>query len=450
MKNYLGTKKFYKELFLVCLPLIIQFFFQQSVNFMDNIMVGSINKQAIAAVGIANQYYKLFFPIIFATGAGAMIYTAQYYGANNHQKLKQTFGFKLLYPMAITFLFLIFGYLFKNQIVDFFIEDDSILTRQYALSYLSIMMLSFIPYTITNAFTRTLRPIGRAKVAMYVSSVAMIVNLVLNYVLIYGKFGVPALGVEGAAIATVIARVVEMSIFIILFFKKDYEFKGTINETFKIDKDLQVSIFKKMGPLLINELGFTTANILIFKAFVHTGTDGIAVVSIVDTIFMLFLILMNGLGTATSIFVGNRLGANKLEEANQNAMWMLSYGLIMGSAVMVLVILFSPLLPHLYQVDDYMKDLIMYAIILRAFTILPMAITRIVIFVLRTGGRADQTMIVDAAFMWGVKVPLALVLAYYFNASILVIYGTVHFTQYLNAFISVHYFRKRDWVVNLT
>jgi len=449
MKNYIGTVKFYRELFFVCLPLIVQFFFQQSVNFMDNIMVGSLKEEAIAAVGIANQYYKLFFPIIFATGAGAMIYTAQYYGAGNTKKLKQTFGFKLFYPMLITIVFLIVGYTFKYQIVDFFIEDGNMLTREYAVSYLQIMILSFIPYTIMSAFTRTLRPIGRAKVAMYVSSVAMLVNLVFNYLLIYGKFGFPELGVEGAAIATVIARVVEAIVFIGLFAKNDYEFKGSLKETFSIEKKLQVDIFKKMGPLLINEIGFTTANILIFKSFAHTGTDGVALITIVDTIFFLFLILINGLGTATSIFIGNRLGAGKIDEANQNAMWMLSYGMIMGSVVMILIIIFSPFLPELYNISPSIKSMITYALILRSLTILPMVITRIVIFVLRTGGRVDQTMIVDGLFMWVVKVPIALVLSYYFKCNILLIYAVVHFTQFPNALISIHYFRKRDWLNNL-
>jgi Na+-driven multidrug efflux pump len=285
---------------------------------------------------------------------------------------------------------------------------------------------------------------------MYVSSSTMLVNLVLNYVLIYGKLGFPALGVEGAAIATVIARVVEAIAFVVLFSKYDFEFKGSLKETFRVDKDLQVGIFKKMVPLLINEVGFTTANILIFKSFAHTGTSGIALITIVDTIFFLFLILINGLGTATSIFVGNRLGAGKIEEANQNARWMLSYGMIMGTIATLLIILASPFLPHLYKVSPDLKTMITYALIIRSFTILPMIVTRIVIFLLRTGGRADQTMIVDGLFMWVVKVPVALLLAYYFKAGILLIYGIIHFTQFPNALISIYYYRKRDWLENIT
>lgn len=449
MKKYIGSRKFYRELFFVCLPLIIQFFVQQSVNFLDNIMVGDMGEEAIAAVGIANQYYRLYFPLVFATGAGATIFTAQYFGAKNFKKLKQTFGFKLVWPMVIAVVFVICGYLFKYNIVDFFIEDGNVLTRQYAVDYLEIMILSFIPYAVVSAFATTLRPIGKAKIPMYISSIAMLINLVFNYLLIFGNFGFPELGVKGAAIATVIARCFEAVAFVMIYIVQDIEFKGSFKELFTIEVSLQKAILKKMIPLLINEFGFTTASIFIFKAFAHTGTKGLALVSIVDIIFFMFMILVNGLGTASSIFIGNRLGANKLEEAEQNSYWMLSYGVIMASVVMVMIIVFSPLLPELYNIDQELKDIIKWALILRSLTVIPMMITRVTLFILRNGGRATETLIIDGVFMWLVKVPLALILSYVFEANILVVYTLVHFTQFPNALISIYFFKKKKWLKNL-
>ncbi|XMB67430.1 MATE family efflux transporter [Mycoplasmatota bacterium zrk1] len=444
--RYIANRQFYKKIFYIVIPIIGQFLIRSSLNFVDNFMVSGMGEEAVAGVAIANQYYFLFFPVVTSICTGASIFTAQYYGARKYDKLRKVFGVKLLFSSVVSLVFITIGYIFHEEIVLFF-NKDNIKTINYANDYLLIMILSYLPFAITQAYTFLLRPIGRAKIPFLVSGFSMLLNIILNYGLIYGNLGMPALGVSGAALGTVIARYVELILFIIIYMRLDLPFKSKIKEYFKFTKEILENIYSKVGVLFINELLFTTSFVFIFKTFSTRGIIAISAINIANIIFRYVLILTNGTGTATAILVGNTLGAGKLDEAKKNADYLLGYSVMIGLVVMIITAILSYFIPNMYHgLELETKELMRKLILVYGFTSPIVALTRIPFFVLRSGGRVLDVLILDSTFMWVIKVPVAVTLAYMTNLSIIWLVIGVESTRVINAFISMYFYNKKQWL----
>jgi putative MATE family efflux protein len=446
--DFIGDKSFRKDLRVIVIPIMMQFLIQNFINFIDNIMVGSLGSHAIAGTAIANQYYSLFFPIITSIISAAAIYTVQFHGAKNYQKLKSVFGFKVIAPTIVTFLFVTIGLLFPVQIVSFFSDDQ--LTIQNGVNYLNIVIYSFIPYTISKSFSFTFRRTRRPKIPMIISSIAMISNLILNYMLIYGKFGFQVYGVKGAAIGTLIARLIELSLFLYIYYSKEHVFKGSFKDNFKFHPDLFIAVMRKVLPLLTNELLFTFANIIIFKAYSHHGTEAVTFISIAQTVGKIFFILLNGLGSATAALVGFELGAGNKSKALRHSRYLINHSIIMAIAITLLMLPSAFIIPSFYNINSELKTLVTYALIIRALVPLPLALTREIIFILKSGGKTREVVILDGIFMWVVKVPLALIASYVLDIHAIWIYLIVESQQFTNVLISLYFYKQKKWLNNLT
>lgn len=449
LRKYIAPKIFYKELFIIIIPIIIQFFVQNFINFLDNIMVGQLGEGEIAGVAVANQYYKIFYPILVSICQGAAIFTAQYYGQGNYQEVQKIFSIKLIFPSLATLFFFFVGVLFPQRIIGFFV-DANLDAYKHGVKYLKIVIWSYLPLSISSAFAFTLRPLKLTHIPMIAVIVGMSTNALLNFLLIYGFWIFPALGVEGAAIATVIARIMELIVYIVLFFKNDYPFKTKIANYFKIDLDLVRKTFVKVVPLFFNEVLFTSALTIIFKTYSNLGQKEIAVINIADVISQIVYILASGLGTATNIFVGIHLGNNELKEAEDNANYLLGYSVGMGIIITFILSIISFIVPHFYNIQPQTKVLTTYVILIHAFMAPVTMLTRIPFFVLRSGGRVYEVLLLDAIFMWIVKVPVAIICGYVLHFPILPLFLAVEATRILNATISMALYKKKRWLTNLT
>jgi putative MATE family efflux protein len=448
-KNYIGTRKFYKELFIVIIPIIIQFFIQNFINFLDNFMVGQLGEDEIASVAVANQYYKLFYPAVVSICTAASIFTAQYFGSKREEKLQKMFGIKLTFSLMVTAIFIVIGMIFTKPIIIYFLQGNESAVS-LGVSYLQIALWSYIPIGISTAFTFTFRPLGLTKVPMIASSVGMVVNLILNYFLIYGNWFFPRLGVEGAAIGTLVARIIELAIFLVIYLKHDFIFKTNFFHYFKIDFELASKTVRKIIPLFINEMAYTLALIAIFKVYSERGTGAISAINIADIVSQVVFILASGTGTATSILVGYKLGSNQLEEAERNANYLLGYAVFMGVIIMAVISVFGVIVPQFYNISEATKQLTIYAILIQGAVAPIMMFTRIPFFVLRSGGRVLEIVFLDSLFMWVVKVPVALIVGYHFKADLIFIYLAVESTRLLNAFVSMMFYKKKRWLRNLS
>lgn len=451
IRKYIANKAFYKELLLIVGPIIIQFFIQNTINFLDNIMVGKLpfGDEAVASVSVANKYYTLFYAAVVSLCTGASIFTAQYFGSNQKERLKQVFGIKMIFSLIITMIFIIVGFIFSKEIIAFFISDSEAALDE-GIAYLKIALWSYIPISISTAFTFTLRPLKMMKIPMVASSIGMFINLICNFFFIYGFWIFPAMGVQGAALATVIARLVEMSIYISIFLLKDYVFKASIWEYLKIDFHLLYHIVKKVIPLFFNEIFYTLAIIIIFKVYSDIGIGAINAISISDVVREVVFIIASGTGTATSILVGYKLGSNQLDEAEENANYLLGYSFIMGMIVMVIITGLAFIVPEFYNISETTKRLTTYAILIQGFVAPLVMLYRIPFFVLRAGGRVYEIVLLDGAFMWLVKVPVALILGYVVKADLMTIFLVVEMTRIINVYISMYFFKQKKWLINLS
>ncbi len=447
-KKYIAERQFYKTLFIIILPIILQFFIQNFINLLDNIMVGQLGDSEIAAVGIANQYYKLFYPTIVSICTGAAIFTSQYFGSNKVKELQKIFGFKLLFPMLVTFMFLIFGFSFSNQFVNHF--HPNIEVEKHAVAYLRIALWSYIPLTISTAFTFTFRPLKLTHLPMIASSVGLITNSLLNYCLIYGNFFFPRLGVEGAAIGTVVARVIELSIYIYFYMKNDYIFKTKFRNYFDLDIKLVTNTLKKVFPLFINEFANSYALFYIYTIYYRLGTSETTAITITDAVTQMVFIFANGLGTATSILVGYKLGQNDLEGAEKNGNYLLGYSAFMGFIVLIVLGISGFIVPHFYNISDAEKHLTSYAILVQALFVPALIMTRIPIFILRSGGRVTEVVFLNGIFMWIVKIPVALLFGYVLHANLILLFFSVEATRVISMILSLYFLKQKKWLKNLT
>ncbi len=446
MKKYIADKQFYKTIIVIVIPIVLQQLVQVSVVFVDNYMVAGLGEEAVAGVAIANQYYQLFFPLLSAVGAGSAVFIAQYYGGKEYDKLRTTFGLAIVTLFVISVLYTVVGYVLDDQLIHFF-NTENTAAMNYAKDYLRIILLSYIPFAITMAYTFMFRPIGKARIPMIVSSVALILNLVLNYGLIYGRLGFPELGVRGAAIGTVAARIVETILFVIMFNEIDLSFKSKLKDYLGFTKEFLLNFFRKTGILFINDLLFSSSLILIFKAYSTRGIIAISAYNVAQIILRYILIFTNGTGTSSSILVGKNLGAGKYKEAESNANYILGYVMMMGLVVTAILFVLSAFIPNIYTAFEMeTRQLLRWMIVVLACTVPLQVFTRVPYFVMRAGGRVREILLLDGVFMWAVKVPLAFYLAYFTELEIIWMLVIIESTRVLNAIVSMSLFKQKKWL----
>jgi len=285
---------------------------------------------------------------------------------------------------------------------------------------------------------------------MIASSVGMVINLVLNYCLIYGNFFFPRLGVEGAAISTVVARIIELSIYIYVYIKKDFIFKTKFRNYFVMDYKLINNTMQKVFPLFINEFANSFALVMIYQIYFQLGKSATSAITITDAVMQVVFIFANGLGTATAILVGFKLGQNKLDEAQKNANYLLGYSAFMGIVIFFVLGISAFIIPQFYNISDQTKQVTTYAILVQALFAPMLLITRTPFFILRSGGRVKEIVFLNGIFMWVVKIPIAILFGYVLKTNIIVLFFAVESTRVINAVFSLYFYNQKKWIKNLT
>jgi putative MATE family efflux protein len=421
-KRYIGNKEFYKELLIVASPIAFQQFVSSIVNALDTFMVSSFDgSTATAAVSIANRYFNSFNAILIAIAISCSVFIAQFFGAKRQDRLKQMFGINLIVISIFAILAFLIGYFFNEQIIDFLIgavkQDDvnSVNYRKYAIDYLSIVVISFLPLAITNALTFTFRPIKMTKVPLISAFAAAFVNAIGNYILINGYLGFPVLGVKGAAIATLISRFVELAILVIYYYIKKPPFYGKLKEIFSIPKILVEAVFERAKALVFAQ--FLTQMMFIIMMFVYARLDEgnptiIASISVTQTIVDLVIVLVGGMGTAASILVGTRLGAGKIQEARDNARWQLAYVFVFSILSGLVMIALIPLVGPLFGFKEHEIGLLRTIMILYALSLPFMFYAINVIFVTRAGGYTKAPIFISNIVYYCIKLPIILLFVF--------------------------------------
>ena len=449
---------YYRRILSIAIPIIIQNGITNFVNLLDNIMVGQVGTVPMSGVSIVNGVLFVFNLCVFGASSGAGIFTAQFHGSKDDEGVRHTFRFKILVCLAITLIgSLIFAF-GGETIIGLYLtgEGDAAMAQgamEYGLKYLRIMILGFLPFALSNAYSSTLRETGVTIVPMAAGIAAVFVNLVLNYILIFGHFGAPALGVEGAAIATVTSRFVELAI-VALWTHTHPERHRYIQgafRSFRIPGKLLKSIVIKGMPLLINEFLWASGMAIQNQCYSTCGLDVVPALNISRTLFDVGSVVFLSLGNAVGIIMGQMLGANlNREEVRSHNRRLMTFATVVGGSFGILMIAFSHAFPHLYNTTDDVRLLAARLICISGFMMPFNSYTNASYFTLRSGGQTMVTFLFDSCFVWVVCVPLAFVLSRFTDMGILPLYFIIQATDWVKCILGAYMIKQGKWIQNLT
>ena len=455
--KFIGNKKFYGRVLTVAVPIMIQNGISNFVSLLDNIMIGQVGTEQMSGVAIVNQLMFVLYLGMFGALSGPGIYSAQFYGSGNHEGVRHSFRYKLYIVLALVMIgilvFLTCGEnlmtLYLSEEVDSTQSADMVL--KYGRDYMLVMLIGLIPFAIEEVYASTLRECGETKVPMVAGLVAVGVNLCLNYLLIFGKFGFPELGVTGAAIATVISRFVQEGIVVVWTHMHTIKMKFAegLYKSLIIPRELAWKITVKGMPLMMNELLWSAGMALLNQCYSKRGLDAVAGLNIASTFNNLFNVVFIAMGSAIAIMVGQLLGAGELEEARDTDTKLITFSV--ASSVLMGAILFSlsAVFPSFYNAEQSVKDLACGFIRISAVCMPLYAFMHASYFTLRTGGKTLVTFLFDSVFLWGVSTPTAFIISRYTGMPVLTMFLCVQMIDLIKCLIGFILVKKGIWLQNL-
>lgn len=429
VKRLIGTREFYKIVFAVAIPVMIQNGITNFVGFLDNVMVGQVGTDQMSGVAIANQLLFIFNLCIFGGLSGAGIFTAQFHGSGDDKGVRDTFRFKLITAAVICAAGFAILFLFGEKLIYLYLrgkEDvgDIAATAAYGLDYLKIMSLGLIPFALTQIYASTLRETGSTVLPMKASVVSVLTNFVLNYMLIFGRFGFPAYGVAGAAAATVISRFVELAVIAVSTHRhaEIHRFIRGVYRSLKIPGGLVKNIILRGMPLLINELLWSVGMAFLVQCYSSRGLSVVAALNISTTVSNFFNIVFQALGSAVAILVGQQLGAGEYGKAKDTAAKLIFFSVACCFAVGVLLAAAAPFIPLIYKTTDSVRSLATRFILVSAVCMPIFAFAHCCYFTLRSGGKTLITFLFDCVHIWAIAIPFVYTLVHFTALNIVSVY----------------------------
>jgi len=457
LKRYIGDRTFYRHTMAVAVPIIIQNAITNFVSLLDNIMVGQVGSAQMSGVSIVNNLLFIFNLCIFGANAGAGIFTAQFHGNADREGVRHTFRFKIMLCTLLTALWCAVLCLADTPLISIYLQGEgdpaeAAAILGYGKDYLRVIVWGLLPFALCHAYSGTLRETGNTVVPMIGSSIAVLVNLALNFVLIFGFAGIPAMGVKGAALATVISRFAELAIvagWTHLHGEKCPFIQGAFR-SLHVPKTLLGAIIRKGSPILVNEFLFASGLALTNQCYSTCGLDVVPAMNINNTIWNLTSVAYIAMGNAVGIIMGQMLGAGKDEEAVRDTNRKLTAvsiaaGILFGGISAAC----SQLFPMLYKTTPEVAKLAGELIFISAVMIPFNAYVHAAYFTLRSGGKTGITFLFDCGFMWGLLVPLAFILSRFTDIPILPLYFICQCAEVIKCIVGYFMVRSGVWIQNL-
>ena len=441
---------------MIAVPIMIQNGITNFVSLLDNIMVGQIGTEQMSGVAIVNQLMFVYNLCIFGGLSGAGIFTAQYFGQKDEEGVRHTFRYKIWMAVILTILAVVVFVVGGESLISNYLNGSSdggdlAAALHYGKQYLWVALAGLPAFMMVQVYASTLRECGETLVPMKAGITAVLVNLVLNYLLIYGKFGLPALGVVGAGLATVISRYVEMAI--VLTWTHRHKDRNPyivgLYRTLKVPGYLVTRFIIKGAPLLVNETLWAAAQASLMQCYSVRGLSVVAAFNIASTIANLFNVVFIALGDSVAIVVGQQLGAGRMEEARDTDNKMIAFSVMCCTGVALVMLLIAPLFPQLYNTDPGTRQLAAYLIMAQAIFMPQNAFLHAAYFTLRSGGKTLVTFLFDSVFVWCVSVPIAFVLSRYTTMFVVFIFACVQIGDWLKCIIGFVLVKKGVWMQNI-
>ena len=450
--RFIGDKNFYRKLLVLAFPIIIQQGITSFVSLVDNVMVGRLGTESMSGVAIVNQLLYVFNLAIFGGVSGASIYGAQFFGKGDHDGVRSAFRFKIIFSVVVTIAAAVGLTIWKEPLISLFLtESESGGNIAYTLSeakdYLRVMMFGLIPFAFSQTYASTLRETGETFSPMAASCIAILLNLILNYCLIFGNFGMPRLGVVGAALGTIVSRYVE-ALFLIVrtqIYRKKFIFIQKAFRSFYIPLDIVKKIFITGSPLIVNEILWSVGMTVINQSYSTRGLMVVAATNITSTVWNLFSIVMFAMGTAVSIIIGQLLGAGRIEEAKDTDNKLLFFTVVLHIIIGGIIILAAPYIPQIYNVEPEVKTLTTNLLRVAGAALPIHAFAHVTYFTLRSGGKTFITFLFDSIYTWVVPLPIAFLLCRMTTLPIVTIYFCVQFIDGIKVIIGIMLLKSGIW-----
>ena len=444
------NKIFYKTMLAIAIPVTLQNLISSSLNMIDIFMITKLGDANIAAVGQANQVFFLFAIILFGVSSGSSIFIAQFWGKRDRENIKRVIGISLISGTVVSVIFTLASLLMPHAIMKILINDPEVI--ELGVRYLRIVSVSFIFTAITFAFSGACRSVRQANLPLFVSVISILINTFLNYALIFGKFGFPMLEIEGAALATLIARVVECLLIVTIIYRGSSQnvLRAKWSELTDISMKFAKTFFKTTSPVIVNEGMWSLGMVMYSIAYAQLGKQATAAVQVAVTIQNIFMVFAFGLAGACATMIGNKIGEGDEEEAIRYAKKFSIIGVLLGLSLAATLYFTSPIILKLFSGDSSLYETSKNILKTLAFFIPFKLFTALAIVgIFRGGGDTKYSMILEIGCVWFVGVPLAFIGAVVLKLPVYYVVAFAYTEEIVKTFISITRIVSKKWMKNI-
>lgn len=441
---------FYRKMMRVGIPVVLQNLISIGLNVIDTLMIGRVGVDELAAVGAANQYYFIFSMACFGFYSGAAVYTSQYWGLRDVKNIRKVVGIDYTVGVTLAVITIICGFFFAPQIIWLFSREANVIAL--GTEYLRIACFTYFFAGMSFAISYNCRAIQNLKIPTIINATAIFINAGLNYCLIYGKFGFPALSIRGAAIATLIARVLEfVAMVVYIYSQKDHPLRAMPAELFSYGKQMFFKVWKTAMPVVASETIWSISVAMIYMAYGMLGSAALAVSQVGNVVAELFQSVFFGVGNATAVIIGESLGRSERELARNQAAESLKITVLLSVVMMVILILVRRPVAAVYKFDQETTTLLLSTLLVQAVMMFPKMMSYIYICgILRSGGDTTFCMIVDTVGNVFVQVPLAFLGVLVFHWNLAAVIALVALVDGIKGVICHYRYKSNRWINVLT
>lgn len=448
VKAMFEDKTFLKKAVMIACPVALQGMLNTIVNLVDTMMIGTLGSTTIAAVGLANKVFFVFSLMIFGIASGSGILAAQYWGNRDIKNIRKVFGLSLILALGGSMLFLIPAVINPRFVMRIFTTSEGSISL--GASYLVIVAFSYPCTAVTNTYVAMLRAVNQVKAPVLISCMTILVNIILNYTFIFGHFGAPVMGVAGAALATLIARIVEVTLIITLTYINKSPIAAHVRELMGYSKEFIMQFVRTVSPVIANEFVWGLGVTMYSLAYGRMGDEAVAAITIATTIQDIVIVLFQGLSAATAVILGNEMGAGKLKRAERYAknFFILQFLVMLAAAAFCFFTRWHVI--GLYNITEFVaRDVNLCLIIFVCYMPFKMFNYINIVGVLRSGGDTRMCLFLDCSGVWLIGIPLAFLGGLVWKQPIYVVYALVMLEEIYKAVFGYLRYRQKKWLKNL-
>lgn len=448
-KDELDKKKLMRMFLAIALPVALQNLLTYSVGLMDSIMVGSLGEVQLSAVSVANQPFFLFMMCIFGLSSGACVLISQYWGKKDTLTISKVFGVVIKLSLIVGVIVTLIVAIIPRQVMLLYTPEEPVV--EYGMQYLRIVLFSYIPFAFTNTYLTCVRSVERVKIAVVVYSISFVVNVFFNYVFIFGKFGAPAMGVAGAAVGTVIARLTELVIVLIYALKKEKRVELRLKYIVKNEKWLFRDFIKFAMPVVVNEMMWAVGSSAQMAILGRMSVSAVATVSIVSTAMQVTTVFVYGAASATLVIVGKYIGARRYNTARKSANWLVIANIVIAAVTAVVFLLLRDTFMSFYTITEETRIALIGTMFVAAVIIVFQAVNMsCIVGVFRGGGDTMFAMYLDIIAMWAIAVPIGALGGLMWGFAIPLVYFLLRSDEVVKAIVCLIRMKGGKWLKDVT